>query len=299
LSKLISQAAVARMKRPEFILFSAAALGLIVWFYAILPESLRDADQIINTAILLGMLGLYLIYDFRPQLAPGSQKARGSAVWAVSGLILAVSTMLVPSAIWGVFSLFVAVCCLLRATGGVLLDKSSQRLLNSLFIAFTLFGALLVSLPLLDMPLRIITGKWSAQIFDWLQNDTELGFITKDGMPMLLLVVNGRPFHVAAECNGFGLLGTCVLFTAAFTLYRKVPILDTFLLLLAAVFLAVVGNLLRIFIIISLAPRVGDHYMLMHEIVGTIAFYGFLGLLLWLIFGFGRDARPTSPKEAA
>ena len=287
------------MRRPEFILFAILAFGLLGWFYANLPDALRHADQIINTAILLGLLCIYLIFDFRPLFAPPDQKSTGTYAWAAVGLVCAISGTFLPQPIAKVFLLFLSVCCFTRAAGGVLLEASSRRLLNSLFIAFTLFGALLVSLPLLDMPLRIITGRWSAQIFTWLQHDTELGFITKEGVPMLLLVVNGRPFHVAAECNGFGLLGTCLVFTCAFIFYRKVPFLDSFLLLIAAVFVAVVGNLVRIFIIVSLAPKVGDHYLLMHEIVGTITFYAFLGLQWWLVSGFGRTPRPKSTEEPA
>ncbi|MGE9291907.1 MAG: archaeosortase/exosortase family protein [Puniceicoccales bacterium] len=299
MNESIRQAAAVRLRRPEFLLFAIVGLGLLGWFYRTLPEGLRDADQIVNTAILLGLLGLYLIYDFRPQFAPPSQGSAGSFTWAGAGVVGAATSLFLPPGFIHLFLEFAAICCFFRAAGGVLLERSSRPLLNSLFIAFTLFGALLVSLPLLDMPLRIITGRWSAQIFSLLQNDTDLGFISQNGVPMLLLVVNGRPFHVAAECNGFGLLGTTILFTFAFIFYRKVPLLDAFLLVIAAVFLAVLGNLIRIFIIVSLAPLVGDHYLLMHEIVGTIAFYAFLGIQWWLISGFGKPPHPPKTEEAA
>ncbi len=302
MSLSLSQTAVARVKRPTFLVLAAAAVGLIVWFYATLPEPLREADQVANLAILLGLLGLYLFNDFRPKFASADMGDKDGYIWAAIGLAAAGLSFALPGGIAPIFALFVSISCFLRACGGILLEPESRRLLNSLFIAFSLFGALLVSLPLLDMPLRIITGRWSAQIFSWLQNDTELGFITQEGVPMLLLVVNGRPFHVAAECNGFGLLGTCLLFTAAIVFYRRVPILDTILLIIAALFVAMVGNLIRIFIIVSLAPMVGDQYMLMHEVVGTITFYGFLGLQWWLIAGFGHSPRrpdPTPEKSEA
>lgn len=295
LSATLSQNAAARLKRPTFLLLATATVGIIVWFYTALPAPLREADQAINMAILLGLLGLYLFNDFRPKFAAADQGSGDAGTWTIIGIILAALTFVLPGQIAPVYSLFVAASCFLRACGGSLLEKDSHRLLNSLFIAFTVFGALLVSLPVLDMPLRIVTGRWSAQIFTWLQNDTELGFITQEGVPMLLLVVNGRPFHVAAECNGFGLLGTCLLFTAAIVFYRRVPVLDIVLLIIASVFVAVVGNLIRIFVIITLAPKVGDHYMLMHEIVGTITFYAFLGLQWWLISGFGHSPRRPNP----
>ncbi len=274
-------------------MLTAAAAGVLAWFFAVLPSALRDADQILNTAIILAILGVYLIFDFRPRIAASSDSARGSFLWAGAGAVLALSTLLLANETVRIFSLFASICCFARGAGGVLLDSSSRRLLNSLFVTFTLFGALLVSLPLLDMPLRIITGRWAAQIFEWMQNDTELGFISHEGVPMLLLIVNGRPFHVAAECNGFGLLGTSVLLTFAFIFYRKVPLFDALLLVITAVFIAVIGNLFRIYVIVSLAPMVGNHYDLMHEIVGTITFYAFLGLQAWLTIGFGKSPRPV------
>jgi len=106
---------------------------------------------------------------------------------------------------------------------------------------------------------------------------------------------------VAAECNGFGLLGTTLILTAAFILYRRVGWLDGFLLIPTGVFVAVVGNLLRILVIIGLAPHVGDRYLLMHEIVGTIVFYGALAVQWWLLVGFGKSPLPrrSVPENGA
>ncbi|MEM0966067.1 MAG: archaeosortase/exosortase family protein [Verrucomicrobiota bacterium] len=283
--------ATVRIKRPDFLLFFGLAVGLVVWFFLSLPAPLRDAEQITNTAILLGLLAFYLVFDFRPQIASPDEPTGLSLNWAAIGFIVAALSFVLAPGVGKVFLLFGSICCFLRAAGGVLLHPSAKRLINSLFIAFTIFGALLVALPFLDYPLRILAGQWSAKAFDWIRQSTELFFVVQDGVPMLLLVVNERPFHVAAECNGFGLLGTSLILTFAFWFYRKVSVLDGFLLLIAAVFLALVGNLVRIFVIVSLAPLVGDHYMLMHEIVGTVAFYGFLAIQWWLIAGFGRSPR--------
>ena len=289
------------LSRPGVLLPALAAVGALVWFLLSLPAVLKGEDQITNTAILIAFLGFYLVYDFRPKLSPLPRATTGVYLWSLGGTLLCVASFLLPGVLVPVFCLFGGACCFLRSASGALLGPDSQRLLNALFITFTLFGALLVSLPLLDMPLRVITGKWSAHIFEALHHDTALGFIVDDGIPMLLLVVNGRPFHVAAECNGFGLLGTCILLTCAFIAYRRVAVFDAFLLLLVAVFVAVVGNLVRIFIIVSLAPQVGDHYMLMHEIVGTLTFYSFLGLQWWLTIGFGKSPikaeNQTDPRE--
>ncbi len=281
------------MRRPDFLCFSIAAAALAVWLFATLPPPLESADQIVNTAILLAILALYLVFDFRPGFAGPETPVGLARAWAAGGAVLAAVSFFLPVGPAKTATLFVGLGFFLRAGGGVLLDPTGRPLLNSLFFSFTLFGALLVSLPFLDVPLRIFAGQWSARIFEWLHQQAELGFVVQEGVPMLLLVINDRPFHVAAECNGFGLLGTSLLLTVAFVFYRKVGWADAVLLLVAAVFLALVGNLVRIFIIILLAPHVGDHYMVMHEIVGTIAFYGFLAIQWWLVAGFGRSPRPA------
>jgi len=289
--------AAARLRRPDFLCFAIAAAGLGAWLFATLPPPLESANQITNTAILLAILALYLVFDFRPGFAKPDEPAAFARFWAGGGVLIAIASFFPPVGPLKTAVLFVGLGFFLRAAGGVLLDPAGRRLLNSLFFAFTLFGALLVSLPFLDVPLRIFAGQWSARIFEWLHQQAELVVVVQEGVPMLLLVINDRPFHVAAECNGFGLLGTSLLLTVAFVFYRKVSWLDAILLLIAAVFLALVGNLVRIFIIILLAPLVGDHYMLMHEIVGTITFYGFLAIQWWLVVGFGRSPGPRLESD--
>ena len=47
-----------------------------------------------------------------------------------------------------------------------------------------------------------------------------------DSGPMLILLNNGRPFHVAAECNGFGMISSCLLMTLIIVLYRRLSLFD-------------------------------------------------------------------------
>jgi len=279
------------------ILFAAlAALGA-TRFFLLLPPLVGETAQIVNTGILLVILILYLVHDFRPRLADREDSNPQSLLWGAAGLVFGGVSLFSEPATLSLLALFVGTGCFLRAGLGVVLSRECGRLLNAVFAVFCLFGALLLALPLLDIPLRLVAGEWSAQLFAWLQQETDLGVVVREGEPMLILVVNGRPFHVAAECNGFGLLGTSLILNAAFIVYRRVGWLDSVLLLFAGLFLAVVGNLVRILIIVWLAPVVGDHYMLMHEIVGTIVFYACLGLQWWLLVGFGRPPKQARSEE--
>ncbi|MCD8483709.1 MAG: exosortase/archaeosortase family protein [Verrucomicrobia bacterium] len=100
---------------------------------------------------------------------------------------------------------------------------------------------------------------------------------------MLLLIVNDKPFHVAPECNGFGVMTSSILLTLLLIIHRQIGLLDKGLLLVGALTLAFAANILRIIIIVLLAPLVGtENYMLMHEIVGSITYYGCL-IVIWLL----------------
>lgn len=271
---------------------AALAILALLLFLFTLPDFIRDADQIVNTTVLLLFLAGYLIYDFRPSRASPPRLNSSGLTWTLAGIGIALTTIFFGQGVWQSLLLFTAFSVLLRAVASCFLAESSKPLLRALFVAFTCFGFMLISLPILDMPLRLLAGRWSATIFTWLNQDVELGFLGDK----LILLLNQTPYHVAAECNGFGLLGTTLILTAALLFYRKIHWVDSLLLLIAAVFVSLLGNLVRIFFILILAPHVGDHYMLMHEIVGIIAFYTFLGVQLWLVVGFGRSPLKRDPS---
>lgn len=287
----------ANLRRPDFLLFALLAAVGIGRFFQKLPPLVGETEQIVNTAILLLVLVSYLIYDFRPGFAGIAERARASGIWGACGLALAGSSFFPMPAVVSLLLLFSAKGCFLRAALGRILSSESGPLLNAVFVAFTVFGGLLVTLPIFDLPLRMVAGKWSAQVLIWMQQDTHLEMVRQQGESFLLLFVNGRPFHVAAECNGFGLLGTSLILNAAFILYRRVGWFDAAILLVAGVFLAVVGNLLRILVIVWLAPSVGEHYLIMHEIVGTIVFYSCLALQWWLLTGYGKSPGRVSAGD--
>lgn len=134
----------------------------------------------------------------------------------------------------------------------------------------------------LDWPLRSIAGKWSSTLLQLFGKTTELDILRgEENIPLLILFVNEHPFHVASECNGFGVILTSILIGYMLAIYKKLSSLDTTLNLLAGATFGFAFNILRIVIIVLLAPNMMDHYMLMHEIVGTITYWGCL-ISLWL-----------------
>ena len=142
----------------------------------------------------------------------------------------------------------------------------------------------------------MFAGDWASWILGLLGCGVELRWVESAGEPMLLLIHEGFPFHVAAECNGFGVLTASLMLASLLVLIRPMAWLDRLLYVGLAGLLAGAGNFLRIVTIVLLTEPVGlEHYMLMHEIVGTVTYYGTLGLLWWLI----RTHRVDAPASKA
>jgi len=156
-------------------------------------------------------------------------------------------------------------------------------------LAFTGFTALSILFPLADWPLRLLAGKIAGWFLGLLGNPTQLGFT---GEPLrLVLVSGGRPFEVAPECNGFGIISGCLLLALLLVFSRRLRVVDKLMILALAPLLGLISNALRIFLIVLLAPAAGEHYAFMHETVGIALFFGTLAFLWWLVAGLPERVR--------
>jgi exosortase/archaeosortase family protein len=160
-------------------------------------------------------------------------------------------------------------------------DHLSKTLIP-IMIGFGAYLLLIFLLPLFDWPLRYLAGRYSLTLLYYLGYQAQL-FYASGEEPKLLLDNNGNIFEVAAECNGFGVLGGCLMLTILLVSYGKVRWIDRLLAIFIAVLVAVVANLGRIVVICALAPAVGDaNYLAMHEIVGTLFFWAAL-IAVWFV----------------
>ena len=172
-----------------------------------------------------------------------------------------------------------ALCLFLASFLLFLLGGEKRRFIYSSVAAFALFTAFALLMPLLDWPLRTVAGRCSAFGLDLFGQEANLGLMRSMEGPKLILLNEGIPFHVAAECNGFGILTSSLLMAVILVLYqpmrwtRRVGGLA-----LAAVF-GFAFNTIRIIIIVLLAPLLSDHYLIMHEAVGLVTTYLGLGVL--------------------
>ena len=164
--------------------------------------------------------------------------------------------------------------------------------------AFMLLSILMTPL---DWPLRTLAGKWSGMALSAAGKTVELGVqgSTPTAPPQLILMVNEHPFHVASECNGFGVILTSLLLAVLLAIYRRLGPIDIALNLLSSITLGFIFNTLRILIIVLLAPSMMDHYHLMHEIVGTITYWSCL-ILIWIILNGPVENEPSDkPIDSA
>jgi exosortase/archaeosortase family protein len=216
--------------------------------------------------MLLAAFGLLFINFLAQQLFHLFSKT------AQSHLAFAISLLSIP-----------AYCAAIAAGSLFVFGEGARRLTRTVTGTLCVFLLLSLFMQPLDWPLRTLAGKWSGAALAMIGNSVEIGLLDNaGGPPQLIMLVNEQPFHVAAECNGFGVIITSLLIACMLAIYRKLGPINTALNLLAGITLGFIFNTLRISIIVLLAPRMMDHYHLMHEIVGTCTYWGCL-VLAWIL----------------
>lgn len=277
--------------------FLFACLALALWpITQWVASSAQDQSRILHALIVLTFASVLLVRYSRIEiLNPFSlnKSSRGTLIAAYGLLFFSLlAQQLVhffpqtahPTLVFALSLLSIpAYCCALAAGILFVLGEGTRRITRT--VASTLCVFLLLSLFMepLDWPLRTLAGKWSGMALAMIGKTVELGINgNADGPPQLILLVNQQPFHVASECNGFGVILTSLLIACLLAIYRKLGPVDLLLNLLAGITMGFAFNTLRILIIVLLAPHMMEHYHLMHEIVGTITYWGCL-ILIWLL----------------
>ncbi|MGZ0656924.1 archaeosortase/exosortase family protein [Coraliomargarita sp. W4R53] len=275
-----------------FGLLGIALWPLTMWF----TQTANDQSRILNALIVLVAASVLLVrfggVTVERPLELNASARR--ALMTAYGLLLV--TYLAPFILpysWVGLIMIPAYCCALAAVVRFIFGAGTQRLTRT--VGGTLCAFLLLSILMqpLDWPLRSLAGQWSGYALEMFGQSSELGLVGQDaGPPMLILMVNEHPFHVASECNGFGVILTSLLLALLLAIYRRLSIFDLCLNVLAGIIIGFAFNTLRIVIIVLLAPTLMEHYHLMHEIVGGLTYWACL-VLVWIILN-----GPTEPEKA-
>lgn len=262
-----------------FLIFGVTALVFLPVVNWLLDQTVTH-DQLLHGFLVFVLSGSLLVYERRISVRP---------VWQFSDTsqnLLIFSYALLVIAIFSRLNLIIlaSLCLSIAAFLLFVFGSERRRLIFSSVGAFAIFTGFAVLLPVMDWPLRSIAGKCAAYGLGLFNQEVQLGIYQARTEPMLMLLNNGKPFHVAAECNGFGMITSCLLMATIIVLYRKLTILQRLGWLGAALLLGLGFNTIRIIIIVLIAPHIADsNYMVMHEIVGLATTYGGLAVLYFLL----------------
>jgi exosortase/archaeosortase family protein len=262
--------------------FMIFGVTLLVFFPVInwLLDQTVTHEQLLHGFLVFVLSGSLLVYERRISVRPVwqfSDTSQNLLIFSYALLVIAIFTRLN-------LIILASLCLSIAALLVFVFGSERRRLIFSSVGAFAIFTGFAVLLPVMDWPLRSIAGKCAAFGLGIFNQDVQLGLYQGRAEPMLMLLNNGMPFHVAAECNGFGMITSSLLMATIIILYRKLTTLQRLGWLGIALLLGLAFNTIRIIIIVLLAPAVGtDNYMVMHEAVGLVTTYGGLAVLYFLL----------------
>lgn len=290
-----------KYRQPDFWLHCIllSLLGIALWPLTIwFAHTANDQSRILNALIVLTTASVLLvrfggITVERPfELNPAARRV----LYAAYGILAL--TYLAPyltKSNWVGLLIIPAYCCALAAAVRFVFGEGTRRLTRTVASTLCVFLIASVFMEPLDWPLRSLTGQWSSYALELIGQTTQLGLVGQEaGPPMLILAVNDHPFHVASECNGFGVIMTSLLLALLLAIYRRLSIFDICLNVLAGLILGFAFNTLRIVIIVLLAPTLMEHYHIMHEIVGGLTYWACL-ILVWVSLNGPTRPEATQP----
>jgi exosortase/archaeosortase family protein len=242
-----------------------------------LAQEVSASQQIRQSFVLLGAAAALVAWqharEWRLRLETGNR--------ALAFLAAAYACM--AAAWWFHFSLLMLPAFALGLAGclHIMVGADAWRFIRPLFIGFVACLVIILLFPMLDWPLRQMAGINAARVLREIGFTPQLGIVTEPE-PRLLLHTGKNIFHVATECNGFGLITSgMVLALLAGGIAGRRAISFLWLVPLAAV-TGFVLNLLRILVICLLAPYFPNHYNVLHEAAGIAMLWSGLGLIGWL-----------------
>ncbi len=268
--------------KSEFYLTATLFIATVALFWPVIAwigqETLAH-EQLRQSLALMAFAAIFVLFDQRRRLKAVFDLSNGNLALLFTSFGLASTALLWPNPYTILGALGVAVLALAR----ILFGARALPLYLPLVITFAAFLLFILFLPLLDWPLRTLAGHYASHILETFGFGSALHLV-ESPVPKLLMVVGSRPFEVAAECNGFGLMTTAVLLALLLAVSQPMPIWWKVAAVILAVAIGFGFNIVRIVGIVLLAPLVPNHYDLMHEAVGLAALFAGLATV-WLLTG--------------
>lgn len=241
-------------------------------------------EQLRQSFFLLLFAAVVLGIDHGRSLVPVVEVSRRSVALLAGAFLLMAAGLVFPAPYFPLAALALALAAFVH----VLFGERGLKMSLPWLAGFGAFLAFVFLFHRFDWPLRQMAGGHAAYLLGLLGNEVRLGAISDQG-GMLLLSVNDRVYHVAPECNGFGLMSTSAVLALLLVVSRPLPLFWKGFAVVLALVVGFTFNLLRILGIVLAAPHLPDHYHLIHEAIGLAALFGGLAFLWWLIRGGSRQ----------
>lgn len=277
----------------EYVALLGALVGfvpMLFFLYRGLIESpqLRDAIIILCTVLLV----IAIEYKIRPTFPTFSRNviyflALSYALLFFNNYLIRpnfdVFASFVPVEIMYLFFvliMFLAFACFIAAVGFSMFK--SKRYVLAISGGFFSFSILSILFQFVDLPLRIWAGRVAGYILSIFGENVRL-LMYKGEIPQIALRVNEQSYLVATECNGFGIISSCLILSIVIAIFRKSGVFNRIFAVFSGIIIGFVANSLRIVSIITVSLLVGNkHYYFYHEALGYLFFVGAL-LLVWTL----------------
>lgn len=265
-------------------------MGFIFWpLTTWLAQTTQDQNRLLNALIVLGFATLLLIKFSGATIHQPFTMSK----WAIRGIYICFGILVAQFALRiGIQNPWISLLSIIAYVAGLtsvlifIFGVNLRHIILTTTGTFGVFVGLSTMMQQFDWPLRALAGRFSGVALEAMGKSVLMGVLREQDMPdRLILLVNDIPFHVASECNGFGVILSCILIACLLSIYRKHRPLQCLLNLLIGIILGFTFNTLRIIIIVLLAPHMMQHYDLMHETVGTLSYWSALIVAWWLLKG--------------
>jgi len=263
---------------------------ILAYFFAILAfapmiflffQAGINAVQIRDSFFVIVITSIIIGLDSRIQFHKNARfKKRAFLMLGLAYLAFVLGAM----NIYPVFLLPAGLVFLLQSIAILFVKENFLRLIYAVGFGFYTYLVALIFMPFFDMPMRIFSGLFAKQLLSFINVSSELVLV--GGEQLILRAQNSGTFTVAQQCNGFGILTSCLILSLIFAIFKYSSFLQKFGYILTSIAIALLANALRICTIVMLFPVVGkSNYYLMHEIVGY--FFSLTAIILvWILSGF-------------
>lgn len=181
---------------------------------------------------------------------------------------------------FGAFALFLA------SLGFMFFD--SRRYVYAISGGFFGFSILSMVFQFADLPLRVFAGRAAGYILSLFSDNVSL-LMYKGEIPQIALQVSGKSYLVATECNGFGIISSCLVLSIIIAIFKRaIPLWKRCSVILTGVLMGFVANTLRIVSIIGVSLAIGnEHYYFYHETLGYL-FFAIALVATWKLVNFKK-----------